>query len=119
MGTIKHNSIVVTHWDKELLVKAHSIALEIFKKKFGEHCSLVSNVCEGVVNSGGSFFIGADMSKEGWPQSDDGDAARKEFLDWMSKECYYCDYLELVYGGDSDYCAITRDKDSDLNKDEY
>jgi hypothetical protein len=118
---MKHNAIVVTDWDKNQLTQAHEKAKEIFNAaKFGfkSGSSLVSEVITSVVNSQLSFFIAPDGSKEGWADSETGDKARKEFLDWLLKNDNYCDYIEICFGGDDDNNYIIRTKDSDIELDE-
>ena len=122
MGYIKHNTIVVTSWQDEHIIKSREKAVEIFNKHFendihdkGE--KLISQVVNGLVNGYCSFFIAPDGSKEGWDTSDNGDRAREEFIDWLNNdEDNYCDYVEIVFGGDDGYEKILRSKRSDLAK---
>ncbi len=123
MGYIKHHTIVVTGWQNEKLKEAHQKAKEVFEKNFGnmshEKTSasrLVSDIIQGVSNDQSSFFIAPDGSKGGWPNSNDADNARKEFLDWLQKADNYCDYVEVIFGGDYDgYERIVRSKYTDLD----
>ena len=68
-----------------------------------------------MTNGQSSFFIAPDGSKEGWATSDNGDNARKEFLDWLLKSDNYCDYVEVIFGGDDEHERIVRSKDTDLD----
>ena len=63
------------------------------------------------------FFIAPDGSKEGWGTSNSCDKARSEFLDWLSSSDNYCDYIEVMFGGDGEHEHITRSNNTDL--DEY
>ena len=122
MGYIKHHTIVVTGWQDEKVKEAHSKAKELFDKHFEEEpihdggSRLVSDIIDGMTNGQLSFFIAPDGSKEGWETSNNGNSARKEFLDWMNKSSdNYCDYVEVVFGGDDEHENIIRSKDMDLN----
>lgn len=115
MGYFKHHSIIVTCRHEEHLIAARNKAIEIFGKHFerypiGNGVDLISPVISGVVNSQTSFFIAPDGSKEGWEPSNNGDNARAEFLDWLrdEKDNNYCNYAEIVFGGDDDFEEITR-----------
>lgn len=121
MGYIKHNAIVVTGWQEEDVSEARDKAIEIFEQCFNGELNvepyggrLVSEIVSGLVNGQYSFFIAPDGSKEGWATSDNGDNARKEFLDWLQKVDNYCDYIEIIFGGDDEYKRIVRSRDIDL-----
>lgn len=121
MGYIKHHTIVVTGWEVEKLKEAHQKAKEVFENNFEREpyekpfaSRLVSDIIQGLSNGQGSFFIAPDGSNEGWTTSNNGNNARKEFLDWLKNSDNYCDYVEVVFGGDDEYEAIVRSKDSAL-----
>jgi hypothetical protein len=123
MGTLKHHAIVVTSWDGEELKKAHKKAKKVFQKNFEGRpyikppiCRVVSHIIEGLANKQYSFFIAPDGSKEGWAASDDGDNARKEFLDWLQKSSNECDYVEVIFGEDCTHEGIVRSKHTDDEK---
>lgn len=113
MGRIKHNAIICVSWDSEELEESHRKAKEIFKKYNFEQ--LVSEIVPHVTNGGASFFISPDGSMEGWIGSQNGDEARKEFLDFLrdSKD-NFTDYVEVRFGGDNDYTSVTRSSDKGL-----
>lgn len=117
MGYIKHNTIIVTGWLGKDLEAVHSKAKDFFKKKFSEENRngdrLVSSICHGLTNDHNSFFIAPDGSKEGWSTSKLGDEAREEFLDWLMKSKYHCDYLEIRFGGDDENETIIRSNEID------
>lgn len=123
MGYIKHHTIVVTGWQTEAVEEAREKAVEIFKKSCEEEILmtgsniLVSEIIGGLVNSQNSFFIAPDGSKEGWGTSDNCNNARAAFLDWLEGSNNYCDYIEVVFGGDDEHESIIRSKNTDL--DEY
>ena len=116
--------VVVTCWQEKKLKEAHIKAKEIFEKNFENEpyekpfaSRLVSEIIQSLANSQSSFFVAPDGSKEGWATSDNGDNARKEFLDWLQKSNNYCDYVEVVFGGDDEHEEIVRSKDTDLDAD--
>jgi hypothetical protein len=120
MGYIKHHTIVVTGWSPDKVVDAHQKAKEIFTKNFKNDAfaytsCVVSEIVKGAINGQSSFFVAPDGSKEGWSTSDYGDISRKEFLDWLHNSDNYCDYIEIIFGGDSGYETILRSKDKDLH----
>lgn len=95
MSTTTHHAIIVSSWDENRLAAAHRHALEIFP--------CVSSIQASRVNGTQSFFIPPDGSKDGWPQSDDGDRERRAFLDYMEAQRYECgssalDWVEVAYG---------------------
>ena len=102
MGTIKHNAIIVTGWDKTNMNTIRKKAKEIFKKHFEnvqKGNKLVSNLVPSLMNEDFSFFIAPDGSKEGWQTSNNGDSAREEFIDYLSGQ-KRCNYIEIYFGGD-------------------
>ena len=79
MGVINHTVLVVHSDFMEKLEQAHEKAIELL----GE---LVTPIVNVVVNSGGSFMIGVDGSKEYWSESDDRDEKQKLFLEWAEEK---------------------------------
>ena len=95
MGWIVHHAVVVTSYHKEDIDRAYERAREIF--------SVVSPPLESVINGYWSFFIPPDGSKEGWAESDTGDAQRKRFAKWVRAQAYEdgsnsLDAVEVAYG---------------------
>ncbi len=80
MGYIKHNAIIVTSWDGDKIAEAHKKAREIFE--------WVSEISPSAINGYRSFFVPPDGSKEGWPESFNGDNDRKEFIKWCKSTEY-------------------------------
>ena len=116
MGHIKHHTIICTSWNKEHIEEARDMATKFFFKHQVGSESLVSELVTYIVNSGYSFFIAPDGSKEDWEPSDNCDNARKEFLDWLSNSDNYTDYIEVMFGGDDEMEVIQRSNNIDFNK---
>ncbi len=99
MGYMKNHSIIVTSWNHVIVKESHARDSEIFP--------WVSPVSDESMNGQTPFFIPPDGSKEGWPESDLGDARRKAFLDWCDTRAYEdssnpISYVEIKFGGDED-----------------
>tara|TARA_Y100001963_G_C6559762_1_gene343754 strand:+ start:321 stop:671 length:351 start_codon:yes stop_codon:yes gene_type:complete len=109
MGYTKHHAIIVSGWYQDDVKQAHAKAIQIFNRAFqNESKSLISDIMPGIMNGYSSFFIAPDGSKEDWPTSDNGDIARKEFLDWILMADKHLDYIEVIFGGDSDQNEVIR-----------
>lgn len=112
MGYIKNHSIIVTSHFKDCINKAHEAAISIFKELnidyHGKNEELVTEIFEGKVNTQYTFFIVPDGSKEGWGFSERCDKAREDFCAWMESNQCSCDYVEVTFGGDDEYCEITK-----------
>ena len=93
MGYIAHHAIIVTTWNKERAHLAHQQAIGIF-------ADAVSPMVETKLNGWWSFLIAPDGSKEGWSESEDGDARRAAFMEWARHHAGYIDAVEVRYGGD-------------------
>lgn len=108
MGYMRHHAIAITSWSEERIKAARSKAEELLP-------GLVSPIIEGRINSYYSFFVAPDGSKEGWDESDAGDAARtelKEFLlSYLCDGGSYVDWAELQYGDDERETKITDSSD--------
>ncbi len=125
MGYIKHHTIIVTHYEYEEIVEVHKKAKEIFEKNFENETyekpfgsKLVSEIIKGLANYQNSFFIAPDGSKEGWGISNNGNNARKEFLDWLQKYDRDCDYIEITFGGDDKSEKIIRSNNNPYSNSE-
>lgn len=76
MGYMRSHAIIVQDYGYgDWMEKAHAEAVRIFP--------WVSPLSDYAVNGIRSFFVPPDGSKEGWAESDDGDARRAEFLAWL------------------------------------
>jgi hypothetical protein len=118
MGYVRPTAIVVSagyehdngrHW----IETAHETAFGIFS----EHglSQLVSNVVDAQLNNEFSFFIAWDGSKEGWPDSDAGDEARADFINWLRDQLYEdgsgpLNWIEIQYGGDDNDAIVLAHK---------
>ena len=88
-----------THW----ATYAHRQALAIFAAHDLAH--LVGEIVDSELNNTQSFLIAWDGSKEGWNDSDRGDAACDEYVTWLRSVAYGdgsspLDWVEVQYGGD-------------------
>ena len=81
MGYMRHHAIIVTSWDTARLQEAHEAARE----RLGEE---VSEIVPSRMNGYGSFLVAPDGSKEGWADSDDGEAQRDAFVAWLNDESW-------------------------------
>lgn len=111
MGYNRNHAIVVSdHGYGDHLVAAHTQATAL------RMC--VSPIVEGVVNHVRSFACLADGSKEGWPESDTGDAAREAFVAYL-RFCAYDDgssplsWAEIQYGDDENVTKVLASSDDD------
>jgi hypothetical protein len=109
MGYIRNETMVVSGWDAARVLRAHGAASAIFDShKIGR---LVSGLVQHLTNGGAAFFISPDGSKEGWHDSDLGDAARKEFIAWLRTDearKLYLDWALIVLGGDDGEFTVTQ-----------
>lgn len=104
MGYIRHHAIAITSWNDKLIKMAHEKAIQIFNDR-------VSNILMDNINGYKSFFIAPDGSKEGWSESDTGDAQRKMFIDWVNKQAYddgsnSLSFCVFFYGDDKKLSSI-------------
>lgn len=111
MGYIKHHTIVVVSWDKEKLKVVHRKARKVFKKHLPHAENLVSEIIRSSINDYHSFFVAPDGSKEGWFNSDWGDEARKEFVEYIKSLAYEdgsnsINFVELFFGEDDGEAEI-------------
>lgn len=109
MGIIAHHAIVVTGSYDNWPQKAHDKAVSIFPAE------QVSELSPEVTNGYRSFAVFPDGSKEGWGQSEDGDANRNAFITWLYEQEYDdhsspLKWVEINYGeiGAHNGARITR-----------
>jgi hypothetical protein len=111
MSRERHNVIIVTCFQEAAskrggapgIHEAHEKALALFV--IDGH-SMVSNILLSPVNAFYSFMVGPDGSKEGWPESYEGDRQRKDFIRWMDSQRYddgssSLTWVEVQYGDGS------------------
>jgi hypothetical protein len=103
MGYIRHHAIVVTAWNEDDARSAHDEAERIF----GCTTGVVTSLCDPVMNGYISFAVLPDGSKEGWEESDDGDAARDRFVAWIESKHSYA-WAEVQFGDDNGEQIVTR-----------
>jgi hypothetical protein len=101
MGYMRHHAIIVTGYDRAWADKAWRIAMALFP---GQYIPLVTSG----INDYHTLFVGPDGSKEGWEESDDGDASRAALVDWLRTEAVdedggsYLTWVEVQYGDEDD-----------------
>jgi hypothetical protein len=89
MGFIRHDAIIVTAQDvTEALCKAAEIGLA------------TSRITLSPMNGFESFLIAPDGSKEGWEDSNEGDAMRGEWIAWAKGNGDGICWAHVSYGGD-------------------
>jgi len=71
-----HHAIVVVSWNLQDIARARDEA-----KSVG---MAVSDIVVSQMNGERSFMVAPDGSKEGWTESDDGDAQRDRFIAWLN-----------------------------------
>jgi hypothetical protein len=106
MGYIRHHAIVVTASNEDDARSAHDEAERIF----GCTTGVVTSLCDPVMNGYISFAVLPDGSKEGWEESDDGDAARNRLIAWLESEATrgVLDWAEVQFGDDNGEQIVTR-----------
>ena len=106
MGYMRHHVIVVGGYNTDDVHAAHEAA--VF------HCgALVSPIVASHLNGYTSFFVAPDGSKEGWPESEQGDVSRaalKSVLRGWPAKGRYIDWVEVAYPGDSLPLAMITDE---------
>lgn len=103
MGYIRNHAIVVTATYDKHIDRAHEEASKIFP--------WVSPISPEATNGTRSFFVPPDGSKEGWEESETGDAKREQFKTWLRAQAYEegstpLHWCEVRYGGDDDDAAV-------------
>jgi hypothetical protein len=115
MGYMRHHAIVVTNCYGDWIVRAHDKATEIFP--------VVSPVLGSEINGYFSFFVPPDGSKEGWAESDVGDARRERFIAWLESLRYDdggspLDWAEVQYGDEEGEDEVIRSSANESEEDE-
>lgn len=80
MGTMHHHALIVTSWDRDAIADAHKVA-----SGASPH---VTPVIMAGSNGYASFAVMPDGSKEGWAESDVGDASRGAIISWIDAQAY-------------------------------
>lgn len=107
MGYMCHHAIIVSSWDESMASSAHAKAVEIFGSE------RVTPMLPAVVNFYRTFLIGPDGSKEGWEASDQGDAQRDAYVEWLDSQAYEdgstaLKWAEVQFGDDEGDNLVTR-----------
>lgn len=101
MGLIQHDAIIVTSWNDKHIQEAHDKAIELCRGVDSLGCAFrlpVTEIVESPVNDSATFLIAPDGSKEGWAESDLGNALRNMWLDWVKNSGLYLDVVTVNYG---------------------
>ncbi|MDB5550643.1 MAG: hypothetical protein JWL86_627 [Rhizobium sp.] len=99
MGYDRHECIVISGWSSAEVLRAHEAAVSIFNP-IGMG-GLVGGLTQHAINGGAAFLVAPDGSKEGWADSDKGEAARSEFIEFLrSKEAPHIEWALILIGGD-------------------
>lgn len=108
MGYMRHHGILVTTYKREYAEEARAEAVKIGL--------LVSEIVDSRVNGFNSFAVFPDGSKEGWDESDAGDARRDALIAWLDSKKFEdlsspFAWVEVQYGDDEGETLIVRDSD--------
>ena len=76
MGYMRHHAIVVTGYE-DRIKPAYAEAQARFDARF------LTGITEAAVNGYQSFLVAPDGSKEGWPESEEGDRRRASFVAYL------------------------------------
>ena len=103
MGYVVHHAIVVTSWNRDLIVKAHALAAFFYLNP--------SKITDPGINNYVSFFVPPDGSKEGWQESEAADKNRAAFKKYLRTLQYEdgsssIEWFEASYGGDDRLAQI-------------
>lgn len=98
MGYVRHDAIVLTG-SADRLERIRDRAVQ----HFGGSEVCVTELTPAAVNDTASFLIAPDGSKEGWPESDEGDRLRQSFVGWLQTEAPLIDWIEVNFGGDESW----------------
>lgn len=78
MGYIKHDAIIVTTYSQERMDLLVGAATRIGVTLAGP--------VESPINHMLTALVAPDGSKEGWPESDEGDARRARLIEWLDSQ---------------------------------
>jgi len=95
MGTVFHDAIVVTSWQREAIASAISYALGL-----GLVCT---EAVPYAMNTGWSFMIAPDGSKLGWEVREQHDIRRAVWIEWAEKQYaagVYFDWAHVQFGSE-------------------
>lgn len=94
MGTMNHDAVIATTASDEGWEAATRQWLN------GEHGHRFAGSTQAAVNGYRTLVLLPDGSKEGWPDSEEGDALRDEFIDWLRvrRSMVWWDWVEVSLG---------------------
>lgn len=106
MGYMRHNAIVVTSWNSDLIEEAAGKARQLDMTVEGPSLAFR--------NGFRSMLVAPDGSKEGWVDSNQGDERRAAFRDWLRDQHYddgssSLEWVEIAYGNDDCRAEIVAD----------
>lgn len=103
MGYIAHHAIIVTGEEEAVqIAREKAISLEL----------CCSEIVRSWYNGYTSFLIAPDGSKEGWDTSNEQQARREEWIEWLRKSHdLYLSWALVRYGGDDPELAAVEDHD--------
>lgn len=101
MGYLLHHAIVVTLWRSEAAEPLRDACAKAYAGA-GGNPNAVSAVTPELKNGQRSFAIFPDGSKEGWEDSDKGDAGRVAVKAVLRASDDYPSWVEMTVGGDDD-----------------
>ena len=98
MGVMNHNAVIVTTWSDD---RANELQAWIDEQNDRDRELIVR--AGSWVNGNHSFAVLPDGSKEGWSDSDEGDALRDRFIERLSQDDYEdgsspWDWVEVGFG---------------------
>lgn len=104
MGYIRHDAILVTTWNREATDAAANKAREMGLAILGPS--------DEAMNGYRTLLVCPDGSKEGWDLSDEFDARRKAFVEYLNGVRYEdgetcLEWVAVAYGGDDYRAEIT------------
>lgn len=122
MGYMCHHAIIVTSYDKDILVKTHAEIKKLIEEHYATPRVLrpikfpsiqVTPVTRPVINGYCSFLIATDGSKEGWHESDMGDSCRDKIIELLDSKAFEdgsnsLTYAEVQYGDEAGNNLVMR-----------
>lgn len=107
MGTIQHEVIVVTAFDRDECERFHKLAVDLFGVRRSDEVdvnagetlkTLVTPMTQTLTNDYWSFTIMPDGSKLGWPLRTAAEEARKAFITTVSIDQRPPLWFHISYG---------------------
>lgn len=119
MGYYRHHAIVVTDMTFRRIPGAPMVQpIDRAHAKAVELGMTVTPLVSSPLNGFESFMIAPDGSKEGWHDSDKGDAAREAWVAWLKGSGEYIDWAIVAFGGDDRDLACVIDNSRNEKEEE-